>query len=358
MKRTLLIVGTLLALVATLMIVSILVRLSRPGGSARSTSRQVRSENTSSMPGETTAPGPFFKEKPSEETWKQWLAGRKRAKEAQEKALLAPFSTPINFWGKVVDQYGEPVERASVRFAANDKYWESGSKYTTQTDAQGLFSLRNAKGISLSVDVEKAGYYRNPQSYAAFAYASRGAARDRPVPTLQNPALFVLHKMGAPIPLFHVERRCFRLPKDGSPIEVSLETGRVVNPGHVEVQCWTNDQTKDPQGRYDWKCRVTVPSGGLIERTGSFDFEAPAEGCHESIDLVPSPERWTSHVEREYFVKLADGRYARISFCMRTGGDHFCVIESYMNPEPGSRNLEFDPSRPIKSRSEGKTRHR
>jgi hypothetical protein len=292
-------------------------------------------------------PQSILKEKSPEEVLQQKIAEGERAKQEQEKAFLTVFNTPIKFWGKVVDQYGKPVEGATVKFSANDKYWESGSKYQTQSDVGGFFSITNAKGISLSVDVEKAGYHRNPQSYGSFSYVSRDSAQDKSIPTSDNPAIFVLRKMGETVPLVHVSERSVRVPKSGSPVEVILETGLTTGQGDLKVQCWTSDQAKDAQGRYDWKCVLTVFGGGLVERNDGFAFEAPAEGYQESVELTPSSERWASNVEKQYFVKLSDNRYARINFRMRTGGEHFFVIESYLNPTPGSRNLEYDPSKKV-----------
>jgi hypothetical protein len=292
-------------------------------------------------------PKPAFKETPSNEVMQQKINEGEQAKQEQQVANLSAFNTPIKFWGKVVDQYGKPVEAATVKFSANDKYWEPGSKYETQSDAQGLFSITNAKGISLNVDVKKGGYYRNPQSNGAFSYVFRDLAREKPLPTPDNPTVFVLLKMGETVPLVHVTERSLRIPKNGSSVEVNLETGLTTGQGDLKVQCWTNDQAKDAQGHYDWKCLLTVLGGGLVERKDRFAFEAPLEGYQESVELTPSQEKWTSYVERQYFVKLSDNRYARINFDMRTGGEHFFVIESYFNPTPGSRNLEFDPAKKI-----------
>jgi hypothetical protein len=139
------------------------------------------------------------------------------------------------------------------------------------------------------------------------------------------------------------------VPKDGSPVQVDLATGQTTQQGDLTVQCWTNDQARDADGHYDWKCLLTVPGGGLIERTDPMAFEAPPEGYNPSLELSLSAGKWSSRAEREYFARLSGNRYARISFRIRTGGEHFFVIESYLNPEPGNRNLEFDPAKAVKS---------
>jgi hypothetical protein len=114
---------------------------------------------------------------------------------------------------------------------------------------------------------------------------------------------------------------------------------------------WTKEEAKNAQGRYEWKCRISVPGGGLIERKEQFDFEAPMEGYRAADEIVmpQAMEGWQKQARRDYFLKLVDNRYARISFTMRAGGDHFFTINSYLNPTPGSRNLEYDPSKAVSS---------
>jgi hypothetical protein len=64
--------------------------------------------------------------------------------------------------------------------------------------------------------------------------------------------------------------------------------------------------------------------------------------------MLQTAEKWQPQVQREYFVKLNDGRFARIQLKMIAQGNHFFRLESYLNPS-GSRNLEFDPSNVVKS---------
>jgi hypothetical protein len=285
--------------------------------------------------------------------------GEKEKFEANPNDVLAfakELMKPISFWGKVIDQYGNPVVGADVSWGANNNLDpnKSGTRGQATSDANGLFSIAS-HGISLSVEVAKSGYHRVPTamggkrgSYGGFSNAERLGNTDSPMGTKDDPAIFVLQKMGETVSLVHISERSIKTAKDGSPVQVNLETGQTTGEGDLKVQCWTNDQSKDAQGHYNWKCILTVPGGGLVERNERFAFEAPSEGYQESVELTPSPEKWASNIERQYFVKLADNRYARINFRMRTGGEHFFVIESYFNPTPGSRNLEYDPAKTIK----------
>lgn len=250
------------------------------------------------------------------------------------------FNTPIEFYGRVVDQNGDPVPNAHVGIGVNDKFNASGSNYSTTSDTDGFFSFKGARGASMGVSVGKEGYYKiHKVSNQSFAYGMGPDGAHQAPPTKDNPAIFALHKMGRTEPLVRAEQSA-RIPKDGTPVTVNLMTGRLSPNGNLRVEA----RTEAPVGgrKYTWRCRVTVPGGGLADRAGQFEFEAPEDGYEESVEfgMRHDAEQWTSDQQRDYFVKLPDGRFARINFRMIAGGNHYCVLESFLNPTPGSRNLE------------------
>ena len=90
--------------------------------------------------------------------------------------------------------------------------------------------------------------------------------------------------------------------------------------------------------------------GGLQSRAGGeFDFIAPEDGYQPSdeINMSASDPNWRGTTTHEYFLKLANGDYARINFSIGAGGYNTFEITSYLNPQPGHRNLEFDPAKQI-----------
>jgi len=60
--------------------------------------------------------------------------------------------------------------------------------------------------------------------------------------------------------------------------------------------------------------------------------------------MSASDPQWKSSQRREYFLKLANGTYARIDFGIGAGGYNTFELISYVNPAPGHRNLEYDPN--------------
>jgi hypothetical protein len=263
--------------------------------------------------------------------------------------IAAAFNAPISFFGKVVDQTGTPIEAAKIYYSAADQYFGKSSKYEGISDSQGLFFIDGIKGAGVYVEVSKPGYERIPnKSYASFGY---GVPSGNQPPSRADPAIFVLRKKGAAEPLVVVSSRQFELQKNGTPLGVNLKNGRKTVPGEqgIAVESWIDDDMQDERHRFEWRCRISVPGGGLVERPDNLSFEAPETGyrAFDETYMSQSNPKWKRAVQKDYFVKLQEGAYAHVRLELITGGKHnFCVLESFLNPS-GSRNLEFDPAKQI-----------
>jgi hypothetical protein len=274
---------------------------------------------------------------------------------------IAPiFLRSLVFYGEVVDEENAPVPDAKVRFSLmnNPNPNGAGTHGETVSDGDGRFVI-NGRGMGIYVEVSKPGYYQVPESEGR--RGSTGGFRNHEnlsntevaMPAKGQPAIFLLRKMGRAAPLVHIGPISIIMPKNGTPTDLDLMTGQIVQPGEgqLRVEAWTQNQGMNPnKGEpYDWRCRLTVPGGGIVERNGTFDFEAP-EGAYESSAELAEDHRdtrWRDNLSKQFFVRLLDGRYARISIEMITSGDHFVVFESFLNPVPGNRNLEFDSGKPV-----------
>ena len=265
------------------------------------------------------------------------------------KGYFLAAMTPISFWGKVIDEKGIPIEGAKATISVHDKVFQNGSGYTKTTDAHGLFSITAVHGLGIGVSVSRDGYYQTSRSRGVCGYASH-AASDLPIPTPENPDIFILRKQGELAELL-VRRANIPVPSDGTAVSIDLKTGKRVSlgQGDLQVDVLSEDQSKDAAGHYDWRCHISVPKGGLRIRDDSFAFEAPENGYQSSdeIIMVHNAPQWSPEVSRNYFVRLEGNLYARIDFEIIAGGDHFVRITSYLNPETGSRNLEYDPRKRI-----------
>ena len=199
--------------------------------------------------------------------------------------------------------------------------------------------------MRLLVGVWKNGYYRiDWEIRCQFAYGMGADSYRRSLPpTKDNPAIFLLHKGGNTEPLIQVSSRQIDVPRTGQTMSIDLATGRT-GQGSLQVASWIGDSKQRP---FDWRYLLSVAGGGLVERKGQFDFQAPVDGYQPAIEvnMAATAEQWTSRLTRQYFARLADGRHARFSIRFYAGSRNFVVLESYLNPNPGSRNLEFDPNK-------------
>src|SRR5207248_9075479 len=145
-----------------------------------------------------------------------------------------------------------------------------------------------------------------------------------------------------------------RIARNGAPLRISLD-GKPNSAHEIVLRCW-NDELNVPQGQqqYDWKLEVSIPNGGLIQRTDDFVFEAPPEGYipSESVDMPATLPRneWHGSANRSYFIRFNDNVFASAKLEIQAGGDHFIVWSSLLNPRSGSRNLEFDPAKQVATR--------
>lgn len=279
--------------------------------------------------------------------------GREWQLEQLEKAN-EKWKTPLRFYGKVVDENNNPVEGAVAHFSWTDLSPSGSSQTDVRSGVDGLFSLEGVTGYNMGVILKKEGYYTSwEKNRRSFQFAEEGDPYSYE-PDPANPIIFYLRKKGEAEPLVHL-RKGFKIPKDGTPVEVDLVKGEVVaeGKGHLKVQCWTDPQQQDEKGRYKreyhWRCLMSVPNGGIAAQKGEFDFAAPESGYNPSleIDMPQEIERWTNDVSQKIFIKAVNGQiYARGTFNMIAGGDHFFRLEMDVNPS-GSRNLEFDESKQI-----------
>jgi len=264
----------------------------------------------------------------------------------------ADWKVPIRFYGKIIDQSEKPVADANVQFEWTDLSVHGTSEKITKSDAQGLFSLVGVKGKSLGIRISKEGYYdaSHKENQTSFEYASP-AERRFYEPDETHPVIFLLRKKGEAEPLLQraVE---FKLPGDGSGQAVDLLAGKTADAGPLQIKTWKPPYSPEPRPTpYDWRITVEIPGGGFVEHEDLFPFTAPESGYVVNVDLHMSPglgSEWRSFVDKNYYFYYGQPRrYGRLQ--LRTDGDRRIVfIDYYLNPRPGSRNLEFDPGKTIK----------
>lgn len=271
------------------------------------------------------------------------------------KDLIELYQTPIELYGKVVDQNGDPVPDANVSLIPfdNPEGEASRTKVTIASGPNGEFSIKGLKGSGIGVSVTKTGHLTFPASEegrpASTKVLEYGLLEDKGSrfkdPT--KPTVFTLYKLGPMEPLVYFDDQRWRLQVDGTPRFVSLDTKNGTGPHQIEFRFTSNwnqlpNENASNFKRFDWKLEARIPNGGFVSNKSDYTFDAPESGYNETIviDYPKDHTKWEKTVNRRYFVKFADGTYGRIRFSIDGDSDRSpLLLTSWMNLKPGSRNL-------------------
>jgi hypothetical protein len=280
-------------------------------------------------------------------TYPRWEGGRSTNlndprweiyKQRQKSDRAWQGKMPIEFYGKVVDENNQPVGDATAKFSWTDLSDAGSTQSETQSDLNGRFSLNGVRGKFLSVSVEKVGYYSSKSDSFGFEYALFSDTNFYQ-PDSSNPVVFHLRKMGTAEPLIYREQEV--------KIAVGSQASVVLN---QQAQLQINLLVNSKPIEKTWSASVTVNGGGLQPALDEFPFEAPTEGYQNSLTLdsqTPKPPTWVNLYEGGAFYIMAGQNFGRIELEMIPGKD-WLRVKSWINPNPSSRNLEFDPTQAIK----------
>ena len=256
-------------------------------------------------------------------------------KEEQMRAVLDAYNhKDIEFYGRVVDQYGSPLPAVKVTASV---IYNSGEKSGVQearttTDAEGVFSFTGMKGRTFDYHLEKVGYQTMPDR-DAFDYTELVPEEKRHHPDPRNPVVLKMWKLQGAEPLVHFERKYFPLPADGTPVQIDLSTGKQVATGGdliLAVNHIVLPRGALPEPQFDWRARAEITGGGLIESKQRLMYLAPENGYVPTlaIDMPVSKTDWANTITR--------------SFYARTRGNLFGRIEIYLN----ANQRGYDPGEP------------
>ena len=266
---------------------------------------------------------------------------------------------PIRFYGKVIDQHDQPVRSATVHLQwVNGQGKEGVGVSDAKTDDKGQFSLEGVKGKGLMVWISREGYYdvSHKDNQTTFEFANP-VENDFYEPNPDKPAIFQMRKKGE-VPALVVKKVKFNITGQGNSGTLDFLTGNASpTGGQLTVTTWKVTITREQMQMhtafpYDWKAIVKIVDGGLLEYKDVYPFEAPESG------YVPNSEL-SEHVingsiggtlDKQYYFYFGQPRkYGRMHII--TDGDSPEVMVDYvLNPQPGDRNLEYDPSRPVPSK--------
>ncbi len=283
----------------------------------------------------------------------------KRLTETRERGRSS--NQPIRFYGKVIDQHGEPIPDVKVTMGLRTfkeplpgVMGDGHDSLVLTTNAEGRFEITDAKGSVLEMRaLDKPGYEAsttsiNRGSYRYWAHPSEGPYR----PNADAPEIFRMWKKQGAETLVRkgisASLRC-----DGTPSTFDLANGRATSSGDLRVTLVRDPvYIKPGQRNYDWQLTIESLGGGLSESDDEQMYLAPLEGYKPKlvIHMPANAPDWTDEKSLRLYIKLKDGKqYARAEIKALIGAARETTpfyITSFINPS-GSRNLEYDSAQNI-----------
>lgn len=295
----------------------------------------------------TTAPVPSPTSEPD-------YAKLKPKKELMREALSLLNHKDIEFYGKVVDQSGAPLGGAEVngQVIYNSGVTSGVTKPKTVTDAGGLFSFKGMKGRTLDFNIVKPGYEFMPEG-DAFDYTELVPEERRHHPDPRNPVLLKMWKLQGAEPLIHAGKT-FEVPSNGTPVRIDLKTRKQVQAGGdliitLNHEVWPQGTPHRP---FNWNATIQVIDGGLVEDKSRIMNMAPEDGYSpelafgEHADQLPQ----LGGVDTKCYLRLPGNVFGKMTIHIGPSpGSPPSLVDLgwWLNPKPGSRNLEYDPTKKV-----------
>ncbi len=269
--------------------------------------------------------------------WEWWDAMEKADESWQWKM-------PIEFYGKVIDQFSNGVPGAEVVLN-----WTTvigpipDPQKSILTGPDGKFEITGIQGKGISVDILKKGYDRTKNSQGDFEYAAFYQDNFH-VPDPNNPVVFRLHKTMEAEPLY-VFSPYGDIAVGGEPLILSVEKGKVASEGDLAFSVALGAETN----RYGSDFTVTMRGlneAGFVFSDEDFLSQAPESGYQNTFSVthkVNVPNYRPDQALR-FYVRTGTGKYASVGVKIKLWGDLSRAdfdAGIHFNPS-GSRNLEFD----------------
>jgi hypothetical protein len=256
-------------------------------------------------------------------------------------------NVPVAFYGKVIDQDGNPISGARVKgevlhvkvmapapFGAADEI----IPINETTDSGGQFQVLNVSGRSFDLDsIQKDGYEVEPEN-CPHVFGATGSSFD-------NPVSFKMWNTNIHEQLITGSYK-FQIVPDGRPYYIDLMKGEISQTQSGDLRVWIKFPQQTELGQYyDWSCEIEALGGGLQPSDSYSMFAAPADGYVPTFSLqqkIRDGQRG-SIGDRKFYITLDNGKiFGRIQIDLiapfNTGIPGMVRLSYAINPS-GSRIL-------------------
>lgn len=226
-------------------------------------------------------------------------------------------NVPVEFYGKVVDQDGNPLSDVNIQVQV--RHWvviapvafgAEGRSVPIKgvSDASGQFELQGATGDGFDIEsIQKHGYEAEPGKRT---YGATGGS-------LENPVIFKMWSTNIHEKLIG-GGKSFDIVPDGRPYFINLTDDTISESGEGDLKVWIQYTNQPVRGQlYDWSAEIDVINGGLLEEPlGSAMYEAPTDGYVPAFQLkgqIKGGQRGDIG-ERQFYLQLKNGQeYGQMS---------------------------------------------
>jgi hypothetical protein len=259
---------------------------------------------------------------------------------------------PIEFYGRVVDQNGEPVAGAAAEcqiIAVQTSILDTSEhkKVTQKTDADGRFSVKAPKGLCLDVlGINAKGYaYDRRDNPFSFVFALQDPGGPPHHPDKKKPVRFLMRRRGEQALLFGgmVAETIEQPPAEhpfGSPVNIAV----VCAYGGLPKRGRRPDLTFTAvPGEEEDTFRVTFTAQGktVFQHSDEKLFLAPEDGYDEKTWTITVPKDHDRHKRTYLYVKSdAPPLYTRAEIEIRPKDDRVRIVARWRTNPYGDRRLE------------------
>ena len=244
-----------------------------------------------------------------------------------------------DFYGKVIDQFGQPIGSVAVRgeLILNDGTYGgfNTKKFVATTDGDGLFEFTDLHGASFNVLINKDGY----------KMGDRGEGFSKPASGKTSPtdrAILTMWKIRGSEPLVNSGIDA-KITPDGSPASFDIATGNESVNGNFRVTL-LRFPLEAQRGKFDWAAKVEMLNGGLIEENDPYPYLAPANGYQPSFEFNVSSNDvpWHPYLDGNFYIKNSQGQYGLMKLHINSSVTPARLKASFTINPSGSQNLEPD----------------
>ncbi len=261
--------------------------------------------------------------------------------EAMSEIYKLSLSQPQSFYGKIIDQNGNPV--SGVEVAAGNEALNAmenevqAQTFTAQSDSEGLFEFTGKTGTPIGVRLNKSGY----------KWGERGEGYKAPAGGASSPidrVILTMWKLHGAEPLVGSGLDA-KIPFDGSPTRFDIATGKQSADGDLQVTLVRSPlEVRRGKDIFDWTVKIEIIGGGILPENDPYPYWAPESNYQPSFEFNMSSNSvpWSSSFEGNSYIKNARGQYGRMRanvYAVLTPAR--IQFDFTINPS-GSQNLEPD----------------